>query len=746
MTNLPALDRRQLFRSSGLVAGAFVLGINPEAIATGDAGGTLSLFVRIAKDGTLTIASHRAEMGQGISTSTSQMIADEMDADWSKVTVELAPGNKGYGNQSTGGSASIRNFYTYIRQMGAVARDMLEQAAADTWQVAKSEVRAQNHFVVHKATGKKLGFGELAERASRLPVPAADSVRLKQPSEFTLIGKDLGIRFQADIVTGKAVYAQDIQRPGMLIASIERPPVVLATVKNFDASEAKKVAGVVDVVRLKDRSVPLNTRPLGGVAVLATNTWAAHEARKKLKIEWDLGPNATHNTEAYAQTLIAGVEKQGIAVRKHGDVYGHNYDPDKTVEATYTVPYHHHMSMETPAAAAWLEGDGCVVWTGSQTPQWGQALICQELGLDPKQDVDKIQFNQVLMGGAFGRKGKNDFAIEAVELAKATGKPVKVVWTREDDVKHGFYHSIAANYFKAEVTDKKGADFWIQRVLHPQIDWIFNPDSEQPSTGNLSQNFADLPFQLAHLSCETNKVKTHVRIGWFRAVQNIHNAFARGSFVDELAVKAGVPTHEMWYTLIGKDRTVDPGAEGFEGWTNYGQNPSKQYALSTARMKNALREVVKRAGADQPTAANEGWGVAYATSFNSYVAAATKVRVEGRKLKVLEMHTAIDAGVVITPDRVKSQMEGAMIMGLSLAISEITVKDGRIVQGNFHDYPVARMHQVPPLFTYIIASDEAPGGVGEPGLPPVLPSLANAIFHASGQRIRHMPLTQVLEV
>lgn len=746
MVNIVSVDRRQFLKSTGLVGGAFILGIETPVQAAGRVYSRLGMFVSISKDGMVTIASHRAEMGQGISTSTPQIIADELEADWSKVKVVLAPGDKRYGGQSTGGSSSIRHFFTYTRQMGAVARDMLEEAAAIQWKVSKQDVMAKNHVVVHKTSGRELTFGYLAEAASELPVPTVDKVTLKNSKDFKYIGKDVSLVGQYEIVTGKAAYAQDYQVPGMLYASIERPPVVLGKVKSFDASEAKKVPGVVDVIRLKDREAPLNTRPVGGVAVLATNTWAAHEARKTLKITWENGPNSSHNTEPYMKELVAGVQQKGIAVRDAGNVYSHEYDPEKTVEATYTLPYHHHMQMETPAATAWLEGDKCIVWTGSQTPQWGMSQICEELGWDPEKELNRVEFNQLLMGGAFGRKGKNDFVIEAVELAKASGKPVKVVWTREDDVKHGFYHSTSANYFKAEITDKKGADFWIQRVLHPQISWIFNPASDQPDTGNLSQNFADIPFQLSNLSCETNKIGTHLRIGWFRAVQNIHNAFARGCFVDELAEKAGIATHQMWYNLLGEDRIVDPGAEGFEGWTNYGQKENTLHALKISRMKNAIATVVAKADAEKPVAKNEGWGIAYATSFNSYVAAATKVRVENDKLTVLEMHTATDAGVVITPDRVKSQMEGAMIMGLSLAISGLTVTNGVIDQSNFHDYVVARMPQVPPLYAHLIESEEAPGGVGEPGLPPVLPSLVNAIYHASGKRIRDMPVTKVLKV
>ncbi|HEY7772128.1 MAG TPA: molybdopterin cofactor-binding domain-containing protein [Marinagarivorans sp.] len=745
------VSRRSLLKSVGLQSTGLVL-LTPmtpwaQADETPAKDFELGVFVSVDPSGQVTIVNHRAEMGQGIMTSVPQIIADELGASWDRVSVVQAQGDPKYGDQSTGGSASIRHFFPYLRQMGAVARTMLEQTAADIWQVKIDDVKAQDHQVVNLKTKKAIGFGVLAAQAAKMTVPSADSVTLKNNNEFSLIGRDVKLAGQEAILRGEAKYAQDIQLPNMLVASIERPPVVGGRVKSFNADAAKKVKGVIDVIQLKDRPLPVNVKPVSGVAVLATNTWAAQEGRKKLKVEWDtsdkrVAQNAAHDSKAYLKALIKKVNSKGASVRNEGDVYAHDYDPQNTVEATYTLPYHHHMSMETPAATALVEGDSCTVWTGTQTPQWAKNLIAEELALDPSQ----VTVNMTLMGGAFGRKGKNDFTLEAVELAKATGRPVKVVWTREDDVKHGFYHSISANYCKAEVNDKGSADFWIQRVAYPPIGATFDLAAKRPSDMQLSLGFADVPFALDHLSCETQDVETHVRIGWFRAVANINNAFALGCFVDELAVKANVPTHTMWLNLIGKDRIVNPAKEGFEGWVNYGQK-TQAHALDTRRMKAVLSEVVAKSGADKKTKKNEGWGISYAHSFNSYVAAATKVRVDGDKLTVLDMHTAIDCGIAVTPDRVKSQMEGAMIMGLSTALmSEITVKDGAVEQSNFYDYASARINQCPPMSVHIINSQEAPGGVGEPGLPPVLPSIVNAIYHASGQRIRDLPVNKVLTV
>lgn len=758
MSAVKRLNRRQFLSLTGVTGGSLILGstlgcthtletktppLTPKTIADGE----LGAFVTIKDNGDVDIICHRAEMGQGILSSVPQIIAEEMGAKWSRVNAVLGQGDAKYGDQNTGGSASIRIHHDHIRQMGAIARELLLDAAAQQWNVPKNGLGIADHRVTHADSKRTAGFGELAKAASVLPLPDVKNLSFKDIKDYQIVGTDVELQGLESIVTGAATYAQDIQLPNMLIASIERPPVVGGKVKSFDAAEAKKVKGVVDVIRLRDRSFPVNVKPMSGVAVLANNTWAALEGRKKLIIEWEHGANESHNSEPYSKDLIKKVQSKGKDVRVEGDVYAHKFNMERTVEATYTVPYHHHMSMETPAATAHIEGDKVTIWSGTQAPQWGKSEAMAELGMDPEKDADKVEFNMTLMGGAFGRKSKNDFTTEAVELAKATGRPVKVIWSREDDVKHGFYHSTAANYLKAEITPDNRSDHWIQRVVAPPIAWIFNDETTHLTDGDMSLGFADIPFDIKNLSCETPPVTTHVRTGWLRSVGNINNAFALGSFVDELADKAGIDTPQMWLNLLGKDRVFNPENEGFAGYGNYGNKDKKAYDVKISRYKRVLNEVVKKSGADGKTAKNEGWGISVANSFNSYAAAATKARVVDGKVEVLEMHTAIDCGLIITPDRVRSQMEGAMIMGLSMAMeSEITVKDGAIVQSNFYDYPVSRMSQVPDLYVHVLESDEAPGGVGEPGLPPILPSITNAIFHASGIRVRDLPIKKTLKV
>jgi len=765
MSAFKVLNRREFLSLTGRAGGAMVIGSSLAACAPSSHKnkdttalkvaasklGDLGVFVNIQPNGNVEIICHRQEMGQGILTSVPQIIAEELGADWSRVHAVLGNADTKYGNQGTGGSASIRTHITHTRQMGAIAREMLEQAAANLWAVDKSSVNAANHKVTHHQSGRSVGFGEIAEAASRLAVPRVDSVSLKKIEDYTIVGSDVALQGLENIVTGHATYAQDIQIPGMLIASIERPPVVGGKVKSFDATNAMKVTGVVDVVRLKDRAYPVNMQPKSGVAVLALNTWAALEGRKKLQVEWEHGDNASHDSETYKQDLVAKVNAKAKKVRAVGaDIYDYEFDPDNTIEATYTVPYHHHMSMETPAATAMIDDNGnCKIWSGTQAPQWGKRLALSELGIDPKTnpDSEKVEFNTTLMGGAFGRKSKNDFTLEALELAKASGKPVKVIWSREDDVKHGFYHSIAANYFKANLNKDNRSDYWLQRLASPPIEWIFDDKASYLNDGALSLGFADTPFNIPNMRFENQEVTTHVRTGWVRSVGNINNAFGLGSFVDELAAKAGISTRQMWLNLFGEDRIFDPRKEGFEGYSHYGQDGKDEYLLDIARFKAVLNEVTDNSGAEETLPDNEGWGISVAYSFNSYAAAATKVKVVDDTVEVLEMHTAIDCGLVITPDRVISQMEGAMIMGLSMALeSEITVNEGQIVQNNFYDYPVSRIDKVPPLHVHLIRSNKAPGGVGEPGLPPIMPSITNAIYHASGKRIRNLPVKNTLKV
>jgi isoquinoline 1-oxidoreductase beta subunit len=750
MNSIENVSRRGFLKMAGVSSSAFALGMSlplstaQAKYATTPVNHELNFFVSIASDSMVTLVCHRSEMGQGIRTSVPQIIAEELEADWSKITVVQAQADKKYGSQGTAGSASIRSHFTSIRQIGAVAREMLEQAAANIWQVERNKVKAQQHAVIHKATGQKISFGELASHAAKLTPPESKKIKLKSNSDFSLIGKDVKLTDLDDIVAGKAVYAQDIQLPDMLIATIIRPPVVGGKVLSFDASKALKVKGVMDVIALKPRSIPLTTNPLGGVAVLATNTWAALEGRKKVNITWQHGKKESHNSQEFRNQLIKQVNQRGENVAVKGDVYAHNYDENNTLSATYTVPYIHHAPMETPAATAVIKGKKCTVWAGTQNPQWAKSKVAQELGLE-KDEQDNIELNVTLMGGAFGRKSKADYIVEAVELAKASKRPVKVIWSREDDIQHGFYHSISANYCKAELTKGGGADHWISRNAYPPIGWLWDANAKTPSADQLSLGFGDIPFALDNLSIEKNAVESFIRPGWVRSVACINNGFALGSFVDELAVKAKLSTRQMWINLLGDNRHVDPNENGFS-YSNYNLDLT-EHPVDTKRMKDLINLISDKAKVDQALPDNQGWGISFLRSFGSFVAAATRVEVVDNKVQVLEMHTAVDCGIVVTPDRVKAQMEGAMIFGLSIALmGEISVENGQVQQSNFHDYPVTRINQAPELHVHIVKSDAPPGGIGEPGVPPVAPSITNAIFHASNTRIRDLPVSKVFTV
>ncbi|MBU2924271.1 molybdopterin-dependent oxidoreductase [Colwellia sp. C2M11] len=767
-TTILNVSRRKFLKQLGIGSGALVLatalpGLSPVYAAdnlagkanyeVGKAEHALNIFVSLDTDGTTSIVCHRSEMGQGIRTTVPQIIADEMQALWSNVFVVQGQADKAYGQQNTAGSSSIRGQFTRLRQIGAAVRHMLEQAAANQWQVAINEVTANQHVVINNITGEKLSFGELAIAASQLEAPELTTMKLKDIKDFNYIGKEVKLFDLEDIVAGEAIYSHDVQLPNMLIASIQRPPVVGGVVKSFDDAEAKKVTGVVAVIQLKPNTFPFRTNPLGGVAVLAKNTWAAQEGRKKLKIVWDNGEHASYNTANFSDELIKKVNQPGKSIRSAGDVYAHTYDPDRTVEATYSVPHINHSPMETEAATAWLQGKDksatLTIWAGTQNPQGAQNLAAKECGID----VNQVTLNIPLMGGAFGRKSKPDFILEAVQLAKQVNVPVKVIWTREDDIKHGFYHSISANYMKAELVDQsktehgsnKVADYWIQRVAYPPIGWLFNGKQTRPNANDLSLGFADTPFQLDNLQYETQEASSHVRPGWVRAVSDINNGFAQGSFVDELAVKANMSARQMWLELLGSDRYVDLKQGGFK-YNNAGLNPT-EYPVDTKRLKDTLNLVCDKANVEEKTAQNEAWGISVIRSFGSYVAAATKVRVVNKQVKILEMHTAIDCGITVTPDRVIAQMEGAMVFSLSITLmGGISVKDGAVEQSNFHDSPVTRMNQSPPMFVHLVESEHPPGGVGEPGIPPIIPSITNAIYRASGIRIRHLPVNKELSV
>lgn len=741
---LQNISRRGFLKTLGITTTGLVLGASlpsmSMASAEESAEDMMNLFVGIDSDGTVNIVCHRSEMGQGIRTSLPQVLADELEADWDRVNIIQGLADARYGSQNTDGSRSIRHFYKTMREMGASARTMLEQAAANKWGVPVAEVSAKNHQVLH-SSGKSLSFGELVSDAQKLPTPEVESLKLKDPKDFKYIGKGLTIVDMEDIQTGKTVFGQDVQLDGMLYATIVRAPVVGANVASVDKTAAMKVTGVVDVFQMPERSFPVGFNSLPGVAVLANNTWAAQQAAKALKITWTEHDNQSYDSMAHLAELQKSVKTKGKVQRSAGDAYAKLEQSDKKVSASYSMPYLSHAPMEPPAATAHFKDGMMEIWACTQTPQSTQSTVAQILGMEP----ENVKVNVTLLGGGFGRKSKPDFSVEASILAKQFGKPVKVIWSREDDMQHGYYHAISAQHYEAGLDDTGKVQAWIQRTAFPTISWTFTGSAKEPSGGELSLGFADVPFDIDNLSCETQEATAHSRIGWVRSVSNIHHAFAIGSFVDEVASAAEIPTHKMWMNLIGSDRKVDPNKQGFE-YSNYGESLDN-YPIETKRLKNALEVLIDKSGADKDTPHGEAWGISVHRSFVSYVAVAVKVKVTGNNLKVLEIHNTIDAGTVVNTDRVKSQQEGSMIFGLSLALmGEISFKDGRVQQSNYHDYPVLRMHQSPEIHTHIIQSDAIPGGVGEPGTPPIAAALANAIYHATGKRIRDLPVSKHMTV
>lgn len=745
MGQFTLFDRREFLKLTGVATGGLALGTtlvtSAPVLGITNETNKFNFFVSIEPSGVVNIVCHRSEMGQGIRTGLPQVVADELEADWNKVNVLQGLGDERYGSQNTDGSRSIRRFYKQMREMGASARTMLEQAAAKTWDVPVEQVSADSGFIINSETGDKLDYGQLSALAITFPVPEPSSLKLKDKSKFKFIGKDVPIVDMEKIQMGTTQYGQDTQLDNMLVACIARAPVLGSNVKDFDDSAAKQVKGVQGIFKMPDGALPALFKSLPGVAVLADNTWAAIEGRKKLNITWDEHANEQHSSKAYIEELKSRVEGKGKAVLERGDAYSAHDNAAKKLDATYTIPYLAHAPMEPPAATAVYQDGAFEIWACTQTPQSTQRTVAQIMGVDKS----KVKVNVTLLGGGFGRKSKPDFSVEAAILAKQFGRPVKVVWTREDELQHCYYHAISAQHYSAGIDDKNSVVSWIQRSAFPSISYTFTGTTDEPSDRELSLGFGDVPFEVQNLACEKHKATGHTRIGWVRSVANIQHAFGIGSFVDEVADKAGVDTYQMWKQLIGSDRKVDPKAEGFE-YANYDE-PAENFPIETRRLKDVLDTVVKKSGAQGAVAKNEGWGISVHRSFVSYIAVAVKVRVEDNKVTLLEMHSAIDAGTVVNPDRVKAQQESSMIFGASIALmGEISFDQGAVVQSNFHDYPVLRMNQCPKIETYIIESEEIPGGVGEPGTPPVAPAITNAIFHASGQRIRDLPINKVLSV
>lgn len=704
-----------------------------------------NVFVHLGPDGTFTVYCHRSEMGQGIRSSLPVLIADEFGADMKRVKIIQGDGDKAYGDQNTDGSNSVRSIYDDMRRAAATARMMLIEAAAEKLKVPADSLKAEDHFVTHRATGRKIPFGDLAIAAGTMKIPQPNEVKFRPDKELRRVGKKLPLLDGPAYVTGKAEFGADIRLPNMLIALIARPPVVGGKVKKHNKKAALAVAGVKHVIEIAAPKAPYGFQPAGGIAVVAENTWAAMKGRDALEITWDHGANASYSSPAFRETLFKSVRAPGTILRKVGDVDKALEQATKKVEAEYYVPHLPHVAMEPPVAIARYDKEAktCEVWTPTQNPQAAQTEVARALGIAEKNVTVHVTF----LGGGFGRKSKADYCSEAALLAKETGVPVRVQWTRADDIHNDYLNTVSAQKLTAALDKDGKVTAWHLRTAFPPIASTFAAGANEPGEGDLQQGVLDLALDIPNVQAEACKADAHVRIGWLRSVYNIFHSFATNSFIDEIAHARGKDPLENMLEIYGPARQLTLEQLGVKKLANYGAS-LERHPVDAGRLRGVLEKVAATSKWKQKTKkksskTQQSLGIAAHRSFNSYTAvvAAVSKDKEGA-VNVDEVWIAIDAGITLNPDRVRAQMEGSVINGMSyLFHGGVTHKDGAVEQNNFDGVGLVRMAAAPKKINVeILDTRKNPGGVGEPGLPPVAPAVANAIFALTGKRIREFGL------
>ena len=706
------ISRRRFLKTSGLVIGftvipkARVFGLQ-EAGSTRPAGATPlpppNAFLRIGEDDTVTVLLAHSEMGQGIWTTLPMMVAEELECDWSKIRVEHAPAapvyaHTGFGAQMTGGSSSTYSELDRYRQVGAMAREMLVAAAAAQWKVAPADCRAENGFVV--SGSRRASYGTLAKAAQAGKPPA--SVKLKDRKDWKILGKPTKRLDSPQKVTGRARFGIDVQEPGMKTALVERAPVFGAKVRAFRAEKAKAVPGVRAVVQVPS-----------GVAVVADHFWAAKLGREALEVDWDAGPGASLDTTKMAADYRAAAARDGLKAAQAGDVERALASSATKVEAEYAFPFLAHATMEPMNCAVRLGPGSCEIWAGTQFQTGDQAHAAKIAGLKPEQ----VQLHTTFLGGGFGRRATptSDFVAEAVHVAKAAGMPVKVVWTREDDMRGGYYRPMWAHKVAVGLGPDGLPVAWRQRIVGQSIleGTPFAAMIKEGIDETSVEGVADSPYVKAtpHHFVGLHSTKSPVPVLWWRSVGHTHTAYVMETMVDELAAEA-------------KQSPADYRRRMFA------QSP---------RHLGVMELVLAKAGAAPPPGQSRGLAVHH--SFESYVAQVADVSAEKGRIRVHRVVAAIDCGICINPAGVKAQIESGIVFGLSAALyGEITLRNGRVRQGNFDDYPILRMNEMPMIEVHIVESNEKSGGVGEPGTPPIAPAVANALFAATGQRLRQLPM------
>ncbi|MEZ4364971.1 MAG: molybdopterin cofactor-binding domain-containing protein [Kofleriaceae bacterium] len=732
------VTRRGFLAGIGALAGGLTLGIDLRDARAAAAAAEFrpGAFIHIDAAGVVHLVCSRSEMGQGIRSSLPVLLADELGADWARVRVIQGDGDTRYGNQNTDGSRSVRDFEQTMRLAGATARAMLITAAARRWKVPTKGLLARDHAIVDDARGRSLGFGELVAAAA-LPAP---KIELGPPPADARAGGPLPLIDAAAYVTGAARYGADVILPGMLTAVIARPPVVGDQVAHVDDTSTRLVPGVRHVVTLPAWSAPAAFQPLGGVAVVADHTWAAMQGRAALAVTWKPGDQPRVSSTSYRAALEASARSAGTVARQVGDADAALAGAAEVITAEYYVPLLAHTPMEPPAAVAryqrGADGDRCEVWAATQNPQSAQAEVARALELP----LEAVTVHVTFLGGGFGRKSKPDYVAEAALLSREVGAPVRIQWSRTDDVRHGYYHAASAQRLEAGLGADGALVAWRHRVASPPIGSTFVVGADRLSTGELGQGLLDLPLAIPAVRVEACPAEVPARIGWMRSVYNINHAFAVQSFIAELAHARGRDPKAMLLDVLGPAREVSLAELGIAALPNYGASLDV-HPVDAGRLRRVIERVTVAAGWDGRGA--RALGLAAHRSFLTYVAVVAEVIADPRGKPVVDqVWIACDAGRVINPDRVKSQLEGAVTFAMSLALhGEITVDDGAITQTNFRDYPLARIAETPrAVHVDVIASDHAPGGVGEPGVPPVTPAIANAIFALTGERLRALPL------
>ncbi len=706
--NTTGISRRALLKGGLAAAGAgLAVGWELPAVrrATGAAGRVFApnVWLRIDGDGIVTIVNSQSELGQGTLTSMAMIIADELDADWSRVRVEQSGADPAYGNpnfggqQLTAGSQSIRGLMPTWRRAGAAAREMLVAAAANEWGVPTGELRTDKGAVYHDPSGRMLTYGELADKAATLPVP--QNPRLKRPDQFTLIGKGVPRLDTPDKVTGRATYGLDVAVPGMLVATVARCPVFGGTAASFDARRARAVKGVTRVVQIGS-----------GVAVVAAGYWAAKRGRDALVVRWNEGPNAKLDSATIHQVYEATATQPGAVARREGDAAAALGAAPRVLEAVYEVPFLAHATMEPQNCTAHVRPDGCDVWAPTQNQTGAERAAMRVTGL-PRE---RVHVHTTFVGGGFGRRGEVDYVTDAVEVSKAVGAPVKVVWSREDDIQHDFYRPTTYNVFRAALDPQGTPVAWFHRIVSAGL--MMQRGAKPPDGVDRTavEGAANLPYAIPNLQVEYHHKDLGIPVGFWRSVGASQNAFITESFVDELAHAAGKDPFEYRRALLGK----------------------------APRHKGALERAADRAGWGAPLPPGRHRGIAVAFSYGSYAAQVAEVSVDrDGGVRVHRVVCAIDCGLPVNPDQIRAQMEGGIVWGLTAALrGAITIAQGRVQQSNFHDYPMLRIDEMPVVEVHIVPSQEAPGGVGEPGVPPIAPAVCNAIFAATGTRIRRLPI------